>query len=115
MPTNYQSRIIDTLRDDLDDPTGIRDAYIADPALKQAGPDQRYIVCMKFNARDYNAAYMRQRREGRSVLFFRQPVHAAGRCAARYAPTGAAYKPFPELQKLCRQLKCPAFLGAGSR
>src|SRR5579872_6260702 len=57
MPTNYQTRLLNQLRDELDDPTGIRDASITEPTLKAVGPDMRYVVCTRFNSKDYNGRY----------------------------------------------------------
>ena len=39
----------------LNDPTGIRDAGISDPALKSVGNLQRYVVCLRFNAKKRDA------------------------------------------------------------
>ena len=105
LPTNYTPRILDTLRAELDDPTGIRDAYIADPVLKKVGNDMRYVVCMRFNAKDASGRYTGAR-ERAAYYYNTQLTQIAeappGLCA------NSAYRPFPELQKLCAQLKCPS-------
>ena len=44
VPANYKQEIIETLTRDLDDPTNVRDAYVTEPVLRQAGKDQRYTV-----------------------------------------------------------------------
>ena len=41
----------------LSDPTGIRDAGIAEPALKAVGNAPRYVVCVRFNAKKRGNEY----------------------------------------------------------
>src|SRR5208282_4776529 len=50
-PTNYKIDILAALHVYLNDPTGIRDAGISDPALKPVGDAKRYVVCVRFNAK----------------------------------------------------------------
>src|ERR1700691_905896 len=50
-PKNYKSDILAAMHAYLNDPTDIHDAAIADPALKSAGNNTRYVVCLKFNAK----------------------------------------------------------------
>src|SRR3569833_3622369 len=56
-PSDWQNEIINTLTGNLDDPNGIRQASVTEPALKQAGTEQRYVVCTRFDARDINGQY----------------------------------------------------------
>ncbi len=96
-PTNYKGDILAAMHVYLNDPTGIRDAAITEPALKDAGGPTRYMVCLKFNPKknaiDYAgvkevaAVYL----AGRFDHFIETPKEL---CA------GAAYAPFPELQNL---------------
>src|ERR1700676_504058 len=48
-PANYKSDILSAMHAYLNDPTGIRDAAISEPALKPSGNATRYAVCVKFN------------------------------------------------------------------
>ena len=50
-PTNYKGDILAAMHVYLNDPTGIRDAGISDPALKPVGSGKRYVVCLRFNAK----------------------------------------------------------------
>src|ERR1700691_6418819 len=50
-PKNYKSDILAAMHAYLNDPTDIHDAAISDPALKSAGNNTRYVVCLKFNAK----------------------------------------------------------------
>lgn len=103
-PANYRAEILDYLRATLPDPTNIQDAYIAEPALKPSGTETRFITCLRYNAKDREGNYAGSK--DRAAFFY------AGRLttiadATREQCGGAPYQPFPELQKLCRQLTCP--------
>ena len=41
----------------LNDPTGIRDAGISEPAIKPVGGIQRYVVCVRFNGKKRGNEY----------------------------------------------------------
>ena len=102
-PTNYRQEILDTLTRTLDDPTNVREASISEPELRAAGQSQRYVVCLRFNPRDLNRRYIGQ--QVRIAYFFggrlNQLIEATPEQCGR-----AAYKPFPELEKLCLASKC---------
>jgi hypothetical protein len=99
-PDNYRSDILAFLRTYLNDPTQIRGASISEPALKPgAAAESRYAVCVRFNARKAGGAY--EGSKDRLVYFL------AGRLdtmidAKRDQCAGAAYQPFPELERLSR-------------
>lgn len=102
-PTGFKREILDTLQRTLDDPTNVHDAFISDPVLTPVGTDQRYTACVRYNPRDLNRTYAGNKE--RIAYFFgghlNQLVEAdKGQCAQ------AAYKPFPELEKLCFASKC---------
>ncbi len=104
MPASYKSDILSSLQNTLDDPTGIRDAYIAEPALKPSGTEQRYIVCLRYNAKNADGSYAGVRE--RAAYFY------AGRLttiadATKEQCGSAPYQHFPELEKLCRISGCP--------
>jgi hypothetical protein len=98
-PTNYKSEILSALHAYLNDPTAIRDAAIAAPTLKPTGNGTvtRYLVCLKFNPKKNASEYAGVKEIAAAFL--------AGRFdrfieAPREQCAGAAYTPFPELQKL---------------
>jgi len=103
-PTDYKKEILDLLANSLIDPTNIRDAAITDPTLTQVDKEQRYVVCLRYTPRD--AARQYTGATERIGYFYgghlNQLVEASrGQCSK------AAYKPFPELEKLCRsEHKC---------
>jgi hypothetical protein len=102
-PDNFKKDIIDTLSVTLPDPTNLRGAQVSDPVLKPVGREPRYASCVRYQARDADKRYTEL--QTRIAYFFggrlNQLVDAnAEQCA------GAAYKPFPELEKLCLGASC---------
>jgi hypothetical protein len=89
----------------LPDPTGVREAFIAEPALRTISPGtQRMVVCVKFNAKDDRGRYSGSK-ELAGIYYTRQLSHLVN--ATRELCGGAVYQPFPELEKLCREIRCP--------
>jgi hypothetical protein len=105
MPANYKQEIIDTMIKILPDPTNVRGAFIADPFLSVApgGKDPRYIVCVRYNGRDANRQYMGSKDRVGSFYggHLNQLIEAGNEQCAK-----AAFKPFPELEKLCQAKTC---------
>lgn len=103
-PAQYKQEIVATLRSVLNDPTHVRNALISDPALTPVDKDQRYTVCVQLTERDpYSQQYAAP--QTRIAYFFaghlNQFVKANDDQCAK-----AAYKPFPEAEKLCLVKKC---------
>jgi hypothetical protein len=96
-PTNYKTDILGAMHVYLNDPTGIRNAAIAAPALKEIGGETRYVVCVQFNPKKNDTDYAGIKEvaavflAGRFDHFVEAPKD---QCA------GVTYTPFPELQKL---------------
>ncbi|MBI3700150.1 MAG: hypothetical protein HY242_06835 [Afipia sp.] len=99
VPPNYRAELLALLKTYLNDPRGIREAMIAEPVLRKIGSRQRYVACMKFNARDSDGSYGGSKErgalfvDGRLDRIIEKPEDM---CA------GATYAPFPELEKLTR-------------
>ncbi len=102
-PKDYRASIMERLRVQLADPTGIRDAYVSEPVLKPTGLIARYIACVKFNARDEEGQYVGSKE---SAAFFFSGSLTQIVNSTRELCGNAAYQPFPELQKLCREAYC---------
>lgn len=102
-PANFKNEILDTITPLLTDPTNVRDAFISDPVLTEVGKDQRYAACIRYNPRDAQRRYTGN--TVRIAYFFgghlNQLVEAKPEQCSK-----AAYKPFPELEKLCLAKKC---------
>ena len=104
-PAKYKDEIIATLTPVLSDPTNLRDTFITEPTLTATpgSKDQRYTVCVRYNARDPNHRYMGI--TDRIGYFY--GGHLNQLIEANKDQCGkAAYKPFPELGKLCLGTKC---------
>lgn len=104
-PATYRNAIVTHVMTTKSfDPTNIREASIAEPELKTVvGNTTRYVVCVRFNARNDLRQYTGLR--DRIVYFYAGDINqfqdaSGGQCA------GAAYKPFPELEKICLADKC---------
>lgn len=103
LPKDYRKEIVATLTTALDDPTNVRDAFVSEPFLVPVGREQRYAVCVRYNARDLARRYVGSKE--RIAYFFaghlNQLVDATpGQCG------NAAYKPFPEAEKICFANRC---------
>jgi hypothetical protein len=102
-PSAYKDEILNTLTNLLDDPTNIRGAYISDPVLRTVGKDQRYTVCVRFDSRDANKQYLGSK--DRIAFFYGGQLNQLVD-ASKEQCGNAAYKPFPELERLCQARKC---------
>ena len=103
VPANYKQEILDALEHTLGDPTNVRDAFISDPALTPIGKEQRYTACVRYNARDASRRYMGS--TDRIAYFYGGHLNQLVE-ATKEQCGNAAYKPFPELEKLCLGQKC---------
>lgn len=98
-PANYRTEVLAFLRTYLNNPVGVRDAAMAEPVERVVGGRQRYVVCVRFSARESDGGYREPRTRG--ILFVdgrldRVIENAAEPCAA------PAYGAFPELEKMTR-------------
>ncbi len=104
-PVNYKDDIILAIRGGDEDPTGIRDAAVTIPALKPSGSETRFISCLRYNAKKLSGGPHTGIKEVAAIFY-------AGKLTAMLPATKeqcakAPYQPFPELEKLCRELVCP--------
>jgi hypothetical protein len=101
----YRDDLLKHIHGQLADPTGIRDAFITEPALRPVqGNTMRQVVCVRFNPRDERGRYLGN--VEMAAIFHSRAMNSFTR-----APDGvcasAAYQPWPELTKLCREIVCP--------
>jgi hypothetical protein len=104
-PTNYKPEILAAMHVYLNDPTGIRDAGIAEPTLKSVGNAKRYVVCLRFNAKTRFDA--KKNSTDYAGVKESAAIFVAGRFdrfaeTAREPCADATYAPFPELERLSR-------------
>jgi hypothetical protein len=99
-PADYRAELTAYLRTYLNDPTGIREAAISEPALKPVGAGDRYVVCVRFNPKRSGGG-------GYAGLKDHLVIYAGGKLD-RYVETAgesckdAAYAAFPEIERLTR-------------
>ena len=97
-PDNYRAEILAYQRSYLNDPTGIRSAAISQPALRKVGSVERYVVCVRFNAKNAAGAYADLREHLAIFLAGKLDQMAVTREQCK----DASYEPFPELERLTR-------------
>ena len=97
-PEQYRAEILAYQRSYLNDPTGIRSAGISRPALKNVGVGDRYVACVRFNAKGPTGAYTGVREH--LAIFLAGKLDQMG--VTREQCKDAAYEPFPELERLTR-------------
>jgi hypothetical protein len=99
VPTDYKREILGAMHAYLNDPTGIRDASIGQPAPKNVNGLVRYVVCVRFNAKKRGNEYAGEK-ELAAVFMGGRFDHFLDKAQEHCA--GTTYAPFPELQKLSR-------------
>jgi hypothetical protein len=102
-PGNYRAELIAFMRTYLNDPSNVRDAYIADPTRMQVGPRNQYVVCVRYNAKNSEGRYAGSK-DGMALFdggrFDRMVDQFNARVINQCAE--ADYKRFPELETLKR-------------
>ena len=98
-PSNYRTELLAFMRTYLNDPRGVHDAAMAEPVQRIVSGRLRYVSCLRFTPRESDGSYHEPRE--RAVLYVdsrldRVAENASETCA------GAAYAPFPELEKMTR-------------
>jgi hypothetical protein len=101
-PQSYRQDLLAFLRTYLNDPSHVRSASVSQPQLKYIGPGDRYVACVRYNARNSDGKYVGSK-DGAAI-------YVAGRLD-RFIDTSkdvrelckeVAFVPFPELERLTR-------------
>ena len=101
-PQNYRQGLLAFLRTYLNDPAHVRNAAVAQPRLRYIGPGDRYVVCVRYNARNIDGKYQGSKDgaasfvSGKLERFFDVPREVRELCG------DATFSPFPELERLTR-------------
>jgi hypothetical protein len=94
-PENFKAELLAFLHSYLNDPTNVRDASIAAPTTKTVGSQNRYVACVRFNAKNSDGKYIGSK-VGMAIYtrgrFDRFVDQAKEQCS------DADFKPFPELE-----------------
>ena len=99
-PQNYKNDLMAFLRTYLNDPTHIHGAAVSQPQRKNVGPGERYVTCVRYNARKSDGKYAGSKDgiavyvSGKLDRFFDTPKEVSEYCK------DAKYAPFPELEAL---------------
>ena len=101
-PQDYKADLIAFLRTYLNAPTHVHNAGVAQPALKDVGQGQRYVVCLRYNARDMDGKYPGPKEGAAGFVSAKLEHFVDGKLAVRDLCKDAAYAPFPELAALTR-------------
>jgi hypothetical protein len=102
-PASYKAEVLAYLRTFLNDPTNVHDAYISEPALTRVRGIERYVSCVRFDAKAASGRYRGSRDHlasyygGKLENFVELRQEASDQCRS------ADYRPFPELQQLGRR------------
>jgi len=101
-PQGYRQDLLAFLRTYLNDPSHVRSASVSQPQLKYIGPGDRYVACVRYNARNSDGKYVGSK-DGAAI-------YVAGKLD-RFIDTSkdvrelckeVAFLPFPELERLTR-------------
>jgi len=101
-PTNYRQDLLAFLRTYLNDPSHVRGAAVTSPQLKYVGPGERYVACVRYNARNSDGKYLGSKDgaaayvSGKLDRFFDTPKDVREFCK------DMTFAPFPELERLTR-------------
>jgi hypothetical protein len=98
-PINYKADILAFMRAYLNDPSRVRDAYVSEPALRTIDQIDRYAVCLRYNARKSDGQYAGSKD---SLILFSDGRLDRMIDNARAQCRDAAFRPFPELERLSR-------------
>ena len=111
-PDNYRADLLAALHTYVNDPTNIRDAYLSDPAIKPLGTQNRYVACVRYNAKNSDGRYTGNREvlatfvAGRFDQFVDLQLNPANQSSQATAMkelcAQADYKRFPELEAMTR-------------
>ena len=86
------------LRTYLNDPTHIRAASVSQPQLKTVGPGERYVACVRYNARQSDGKYAGSKDGAAVYVAGKLDRFLDGKQGQPYCKD-AAYAPFPELEQ----------------
>ncbi len=101
VPQNYKQDLLAFLRTYLNDPSHVRDASVSPPFRKAVGPGERFIACVRYNARNSDGKYTGSK-VGAAIYVSGKLDRFLDGPPTRELCKDAVYAPFPELQKLQR-------------
>jgi hypothetical protein len=110
LPVKHREELLPQIHRRLADPTGIREPFISEPALRPVqGTTSRPVVCVRFNPKDQSGRYTGT--VEMAAVYHKQNLMSFTTSAGDLCK-GASYQPYPELSKLCVHINCQAAAGA---
>ena len=100
-PQTYKQDLLAFLRTYLNDPSHIRAASVSQPQRKTVGAGDRYVACVRYNARNSDGKYAGSKDGAAVYVAGKLDRFLDGKQAQPYCKD-AAYTPFPELERLTR-------------
>lgn len=101
-PQTYKTGLLDFLRTYLNDPRHIRGGGVSQPALMDVGPGQRYVVCVRYDARDDHGHYEGDKVGAATYVAGQLDRFIAPGAEAKTMCKDATFAPFPDLATLTR-------------
>lgn len=102
VPKDYKNDLLAFLRTYLNDPTHVRNAGVAEPTRMNVPGGERYVVCLRYNARDTDGKYAGMKEGAAVYVSAKLDRFIDVKRDAHELCKGAVYAPFPELEKLTR-------------
>jgi hypothetical protein len=96
----YKAEVIALMHTYLNEPAGVKDAFISEPALRPFENANRYTLCLRYTARKGPGQAYAPSKD--SLVLFREGRLDRVVDAVKEACKDAAYQPFPELEQLKR-------------
>lgn len=100
-PQNYKNDLIAFLRTYINDPTHIRAAMVSQPQLKNVGPGDRYVACVRYTAR-VDGKYASPKDGAATYVSGKLDRFLDVRKEVQELCKDAVFAPFPELEKITR-------------
>ena len=101
-PQNYKADLMAFLHTYLNDPTHIRGATVSQPQRNNVGPGERYVACVRYNARKSDGQYAGSKDGVAIYVSGKLDRFFDGRMEVKELCKDAVYAPFPELETLTR-------------
>jgi len=101
-PKTYKDDLLAFLRTYLNDPGHIRAGAVSPPARRDVGPGERYVACVRYNARGNDGKYEGVKTGAAIYVSGRLDRFLDSADDARSYCQDATFVAFPELAKLAR-------------
>ena len=101
-PQSYRQDLLAFLRTYLNDPSHVRSASVSQPQLKYIGPGDRYVACVRYNARNSDGKYVGSKDGAAIYVVGKLDRFLDTAKDVRELCKEVAFMPFPELERLTR-------------